>query len=307
MDLRALAHIDARHPDPAEVLITSGASQALDLLCTLMTAPGDTVLVESPTYHLAVRILRDHPLHLVAVPSDADGIDVEALTTILKQLAKRGRRARMLYFVPTYHNPTGVCLSVERRRALATIAAEHGFVLIEDDVYRELSYDAPAPPSVWSIAPPGTVVRIASFSKSLAPGLRLGYLTADASLTRRLIGSGVLDSGGGLNPFTALTVAEVCAAGDFEATVTRLRAMYRERRDALAQSCARICHLDAASPCRAADSFSGWNCQKGSMLQPCCHALNRLASPTFPDHASISMQRDPTRCVSHSACIHRIN
>jgi len=103
-------------------------------------------------------------------------------------------------------------------------------------VYRELSYDAPAPPSVWSIAPPGTVVRIASFSKSLAPGLRLGYLTADASLTRRLIGSGVLDSGGGLNPFTALTVAEVCAAGDFEATVTRLRAMYRERRDALAQS-----------------------------------------------------------------------
>ena len=92
------------------------------------------------------------------------------------------------------------------------------------------------PPSVWSIAPPGTVVRIASFSKSLAPGLRLGYLTADASLTRRLIGSGVLDSGGGLNPFTALTVAEVCAAGDFEATVTRLRAMYRERRDALAQS-----------------------------------------------------------------------
>ena len=231
-----LAHIDARHPDPAEVLITSGASQALDLLCTLMTAPGDTVLVESPTYHLAVRILRDHPLHLVAVPSDADGIDVEALTIILKQLAKRGRQARMLYFVPTYHNPTGACLSLERRRALAMIAAEHRFVLVEDDVYRELSYDAPAPPSVWSIAPPGAVVRIASFSKSLAPGLRLGYLTADASLTRRLIGSGLLDSGGGLNPFTALTVAEVCAAGEFEATVTRLRAMYRERRDALAQS-----------------------------------------------------------------------
>jgi 2-aminoadipate transaminase len=220
-----LAHIDARPPDPAEVLITSGASQALDLLCTLMTAPGDTVLVESPTYHLAVRILRDHPLHLVAVPSDADGIDVEALTTILK-----------LYFVPTYHNPTGACLSLERRRALAMIAAEHRFVLVEDDVYRELSYDAPAPPSVWSIAPPGAVVRIASFSKSLAPGLRLGYLTADASLTRRLIGSGLLDSGGGVNPFTALTVAEVCATGDFEATVTRLRAMYRERRDALAQS-----------------------------------------------------------------------
>lgn len=231
-----LAHIDARSPDPAEVLITAGASQALDLLCTLIAAPGDTVLVESPTYHLAVRILRDHPLHLIAVPSDADGIDVEALTILLKRLAQRGRRARMLYFVPTHHNPTGVCLSLERRKALAMIAAEYGLILVEDDVYRELSYDTPAPPSVWSIAPPGTVVRIASFSKSLAPGLRLGYLTADASLTQRLIGSGFLDSGGGLNPFIALTVAEVCATGDFEATVTRLRAMYRERRDTLAQS-----------------------------------------------------------------------
>ncbi|MCS6939152.1 MAG: PLP-dependent aminotransferase family protein [Roseiflexaceae bacterium] len=230
-----LAQTDARAPDPVDVIITAGASQALDLLCTLWTTPGDTVLVESPTYHLAVRILRDHPLELAAVPSDADGVDVDALEALLARLARRGKQARMLYFVPTHHNPTGSCMSLERRRALATVAAEHGVLLVEDDVYRELSYDDPAPPSVWSIAPPGTVARIGSFSKSLAPGLRLGYVTSHASLAQRLIGSGLLDSGGGLNPFVALTVAEVCTAGDFDATVARLRAAYRERRNALAK------------------------------------------------------------------------
>lgn len=229
-----LKRTDARAPDPVEVVITAGASQTLDLLCTLCTHPGDVVLVESPTYHLAVRILRDHPLNLVAVPSDADGIDVDALKSLLERMARRGRTARLLYFVPTHHNPTGVCMSLERRRALAAVAAAYGVLLVEDDVYRELSYDAPAPPSVWSLAPPGIVARIGSFSKSLAPGLRLGYLTADASLTRRLIGSGLLDSGGGLNPFVALTVAEVCTSGDFDATIARLCAIYRERRDALA-------------------------------------------------------------------------
>lgn len=230
-----LAHTDGRPPTPAEIVITAGASQALDLLCTLCTTPGDIVLVESPTYHLAVRILRDHPLELIGIPADDQGIDIDALMILLARMAKRGKQPRMLYFVPTHHNPTGVCLSIERRQALATIAAEHHLLLVEDDVYRELSYDAAAPPSVWSIAPPGTVARIGSFSKSLAPGLRVGYLTADATLTGRLTGSGLLDSGGGLNPFMALAVAEVCASGDFDRTVARLGHTYRERRNALAE------------------------------------------------------------------------
>lgn len=229
-----LAHIDARAPAPEEVVIVAGASQALDLLCTLFTAPGDVVLVESPTYHLAVRILRDHPLELAPIPCDRDGLDIAALQETLTRLERAGKRPRMLYFVPTHHNPTGVTLSLERRHELARIAAATGLLLVEDDVYRELSYDAPAPPSVWSIAAPGTVARIASFSKSLAPGLRLGYLTADVALANRIIGSGMLDSGGGVNPIAALMVAEVCTIGDFAATVDRLRAAYRARRDALA-------------------------------------------------------------------------
>ena len=115
-------------------------------------------------------------------------------------LLRRGnQRPRLLYTIPTFHNPTGVSLSGERRAALVALAAAEGMLIVEDDVYRELSYDGPAPPSLWSIAPPGVVVRLGSFAKSLAPGLRLGWLTADAALVARIVGSGLLDSGGGTN------------------------------------------------------------------------------------------------------------
>ncbi|HWQ14553.1 MAG TPA: PLP-dependent aminotransferase family protein [Roseiflexaceae bacterium] len=225
---------EGRAPSPDEVVITGGASHGLDLICTLLARPGDVALVESPTYHLAVRVLRDHPLHLVPVQADEGGLRVDTLAEALAALRREGRAARLLYTVPTFHNPTGACLALERRRALVELAAEEGFLIVEDDVYRELAYDAPPPPSLWSLAPPGTVARLGSFAKTLAPGLRLGWITAGAADVARITGCGLLDSGGGLNHFTAVTVSALCAAGDFDAQVARLRAAYRERRDALA-------------------------------------------------------------------------
>ena len=113
-----------------------------------------------------------------------------------------GRRPRLLYTVPTYHNPTGASLALARRSALVDLAAAEDLLIVEDDVYRELSYNRPAPPSLWSLAPVGAVVRLGSFAKSLAPGVRLGWLTAGPAIASRLIGSGLLDSGGGINHFT---------------------------------------------------------------------------------------------------------
>jgi DNA-binding transcriptional MocR family regulator len=220
-------------PAPNEVLITGGVSQAFDQILTLCTQPGDTVLVESPTYHLAVRILREHPVNVVGIPMDEDGLIVDALTETLTGLRRQGIRPRLLYTIPTYHNPTGLSLSLARRRALLEVAADAGLLIVEDDVYRELSYDGPAPPSLWSLAPPGVVVRMGSFSKSLAPGLRLGWLTGGRNLVRRMADGGLLDSGGGINHFTALVVAELCASGDFDEQVARVRTLYRTRRDAL--------------------------------------------------------------------------
>lgn len=229
-----IGRVEGRATAPDEILITGGISHALDQVCTLLTRPGDVALVESPTYHLAVRILREHPLDLAPVPADDGGLRVDALAATVAELRRSGRVPRLLYTVPTFHNPTGASLLPERRRALVDLAAAEGLLVVEDDAYRELHYDGPAPPSLWSLAPPGTVVRLGSFSKAVAPGLRLGWLTADAATVARFADGGLLDSGGGINHLSACAAAAFCRAGHFEEHGDRLRAAYRARRDALA-------------------------------------------------------------------------
>ena len=229
-----LGAVERRAPAADEIIITGGISHALDQVCTLLTRPGDAVLVEEPTYHLAVRILREHPLDLIPVASDAGGLRPEAVAAALAAARRAGKTVRFLYTVPTFNNPTGISLDDERRRALIDLAAAEGLTIVEDDAYRELAYDGPAPPSLWSLAPLGTTIRLGSFSKAVAPGLRLGFLTADAATIERFRGGGLLDSGGGINHFSANTAAAFCEAGQFETHGARLRAAYRSRRDALA-------------------------------------------------------------------------
>ncbi len=224
---------EGRAPAIDEIMTTGGISQGLDQLLTCLTAAGDMILVESPTYHLAVRIMRDHRLNLVPVPTDTDGVLIDALEQILARLQAAGTPPRALYLVPTFNNPTGRSMAAGRRQALVDLAAKRNFVIIEDDVYRELAYDGPAPASLWSLAAPGVVARLGSFSKSLGPGLRLGWLTASRDLVTRLIEGGLLDSGGGINHYTALVVAALCEAGDYDRNLDHLRRTYRERRDVL--------------------------------------------------------------------------
>ena len=224
---------EGRTPAPDEVLITGGNSQALDQVCARCAAPGDTVLVEAPTYHLAVKVLRDRGLRLVPVPLDDEGLQVAALAETLARLAREGCRPRFLYTIPTYHNPTGTSLSLARRRALIDLAIAEDLTIIEDDVYRELAYDGAAPPSLWSMAPIGRVIRLGSFAKSLAPGLRLGWLTGAPELVCGMVQGGLLDSGGCINHFGAMTVATIGESGAYDAQVARLRDAYRAKRDAL--------------------------------------------------------------------------
>lgn len=231
-----LGEVDAVAPTPDCVVASAGNSQALDHLATLLTAPGDVVLVEAPTYHLAGRILRDHAVHLVPIRADHLGLRVDALAQTVRRLRKQHRHVRLLYTIPTFHNPTGVSLATERRRELVELAETEGILIIEDDAYRELSYDGAAPPSLWSLARPGAVVRLGSFAKSLGPGLRAGFITSDAALASRIRNSGLLDSGGGISHFSSLLVAEFAATGEYARNVEQLRSAYRERRDALLTS-----------------------------------------------------------------------
>jgi 2-aminoadipate transaminase len=217
-----------------ECLGTGGNSDAIDQVCTLFTMPGDIAFIESPTYHLGLRILEDHHLDLRPIPTDAEGMRVDVLEAEVRALAAAGRRARMVYTIPTFHNPTGANLSHARRRALVDLAVEHDLLIVEDDVYRELVYDGESPPSLFAMAPRGRVIRMGSFAKSLAPGLRLGWVNCSAEQARRFADGGLRDSGGAPNFTAAMMVASLCRAGDFDAHGERLRAAYRERRDALA-------------------------------------------------------------------------
>ncbi len=226
-------------PLPEHLCITGGISQALDMLCTLLTRPGDVVLIESPSYHLAPRIFRDHGLTLAPVPCDEQGIRLDLLETLHKTLTLQGRQPRLLYTVPTFNNPTGISLVSERRSALVSFAQHTGLTVVEDDAYRELWFDAPPPTPLYNLTPAGPVIRLGSFSKVLAPGLRLGWMLAAPDIVRGCVGSGLLDSGGGINHFTAHVVAAFLAEGLLEPHIATLRTNYRQRRDLLLGALAR--------------------------------------------------------------------
>ncbi len=193
----------------------------------MLTRPGDAVVVDSPTYHLALRILADRDVDLIGAPADDAGINPYATGGLLRRLHRAGRRVPLLYLVPTFANPTGGSLPDARRRELVEVVRDTGTVIVEDDTYRELVYDGPAPASLWSIDPAGGVIRIGSFSKTVGPGLRLGFLTAPAALVRTLVNRGFLDSGGGLNHTTALTMAVMGTSGRYAAHVAAIRELYK--------------------------------------------------------------------------------
>ncbi len=224
---------EGRDIRPDQIALSAGISQALDTLLKLNTAPGDGALVESPVYHLAVRVLRDHPLRIEAVASDDDGLDPEQFGDAIRRLRASGVRPRVLYCVPTHNNPSGRSWSMARRQAIVEIAARESVLILEDDAYRELTYDHVVQPSLWSMAPAGVVARMGSFSKSLAPGLRVGWITASAAIIQGITSSGLFDSGGGIVQFPATMIAAYVDDYDFGAHVTRLCVAYRQRRDAL--------------------------------------------------------------------------
>ncbi|GAB3155306.1 PLP-dependent aminotransferase family protein [Micromonospora sonneratiae] len=233
----------------SQFFVTGGASHALALVSTILTDPGDVVLVDSPTYHFALRILRDRGVQLVPAPVDSAGIDPAALDDLMTSLRSQGRRIPLLYLVATYGNPTGRSLPDRRRHELVQLAQRSGLTIVEDDTYRELSYEPVAPQSLWSIADGRAVVRIGSFSKTVAPGLRLGWLNAAPEIVRTLTGLGYVDSGGGVNHHAALTMATFGASGAYHRHVAEVRGHYLRSRDVLVDTLrAALPDFDVPSP-----------------------------------------------------------
>lgn len=211
--------------------VVAGSTHAVDTIARLYAGRDGVVLVEAPTYHDTLHVFRDHGVDLRPVSIDGDGIVVESLAECLAGLRREGRSPRLLYTIPNYQNPSGVTLTTVRREAILDLAREHGFLIVEDDVYRDLGFEGEVPPSFYALAGGRGVLRIGSFSKVMAPGLRLGWLVAAPEHVRRYTSCGTTQMGGGANPFVAHVVAEYCRAGCLEPQIARLCRVYRRRRD----------------------------------------------------------------------------
>lgn len=208
--------------EPGNLFITTGISNALDLLCTLFTDKGDTIFVEEPSYFLALRIFADHGLNVISIETDEHGLIPASLE---EKLA--GFVPKFLYLIPTFQNPTGHTLSQERREQIVSLAEKHNFLIAADEVYQLLNYSTEKPPkSFGAYIESKNVISLGSFSKILAPGLRLGWIHAHAEVVNRFAASGLLDSGGGLNPFTSAVVRGVVESGGLESNIGRLKQKY---------------------------------------------------------------------------------
>jgi 2-aminoadipate transaminase len=217
---------------PEHILITNGSQQALDLAARAFLNPGDPVLIETPSYLAAIQIFDSHEAAYLPVPLDVEGMDVEqAAAQILEG------RPRLLYTLPDFQNPTGITQSLARRQRLAALAAQHTVPVLEDDAYYDLRYEGEPLPPVTALASNPLAVCTGTFSKTIAPGLRVGYLYAQPPLVTCLAHLKQLtDLQAG--SFTQRVALRFCERGLLEPQITLLRETYRARRDALLEALA---------------------------------------------------------------------
>jgi len=172
--------------DPDDVLVTTGGQQVIDLMCKTFVDPGDVVVAEAPTYPGAVPSFGAYEADVVQVSMDADGMRIDELDTLLDRLEGEGRRPKFVYTVPSFQNPAGVTMSLERRRRLVAIAHERELLVLEDNPYSLLRYEGDPVPSLQSLDGGNFVVYLGTFSKILSAGIRLGWAVAPAPIIEKM-------------------------------------------------------------------------------------------------------------------------
>lgn len=213
--------------NPEQVMITSGSQQALALVCQQLLHEGDVILVESPTYNLALDLFRRLKLRINDVPVDENGMQVELIEPLLQV-----DHPRLIYTIPNFQNPTGSCMSVSRRKLLLSLAAKYNIPILEDDFAGDLRYEGHSLPAIKALDTNGQVIYVGTFSKMLMPGIRVGYLVADGPVFDQLVNLKFVQDLT-TSPLTQRALDDFVTVGRYQAHLRRTARLYRQRRDAL--------------------------------------------------------------------------
>jgi 2-aminoadipate transaminase len=229
--------------DPADVIVTTGGQQVIDLVCKTLIDPGDTIVAEAPTYPGAVPTFGAYQAHVVQIEMDSDGMPIDELERTLDELQREGRRPKFIYTIPNFHNPAGVTMSLARRRRLVEVARERELLVLEDNPYGLLRYEGQALPTLYSLdasngSDPTTsdlVIYLGTFSKILSPGLRLGWAVAPRPVLEKLnLGKQGTDLCS--SPVTQLFVAAYFRERDWRVYLGQLTELYRRRRNVMLEA-----------------------------------------------------------------------
>jgi 2-aminoadipate transaminase len=220
---------------PEELIVTTGSQQALDLIGKTMISPGDKVIVEAPTFLATIQCFRLYGAHIIGAPIDADGVDVDQLEKLIEE-----HKPKLVYLIPTFGNPSGATLSLERRKRILEIAARTQTLVVEDDPYGELYFDTPPPPSLLALSDevPGSrewLAHCGSFSKILSPGLRVGWLIAPPELLSKATMCKQFSDAHTSN-LTQATAAHYLTLNRLDGALSVVRKTYAERARVMAAS-----------------------------------------------------------------------
>jgi 2-aminoadipate transaminase len=233
-----LAARDGRSVDRDQVVVTSGAVQALTLTFAAYLGPGDVIAVEAPTWNRVLAWIQHRGARAVPVPVDGDGMRLDVLEQHLAACRDAGRPLAAVYAIATFNTPTGVSLSTERRRRLVELAAEWGFLLIEDNVYAELRYDGERLPSMFGQDRAGRVLQLDSLSKVVAPGLRIGWAAGPPEIVDRLVG---VRADLGVSQLLARVMDRYLREGLLDPHIAEVTTLYRRKRDVAAAALREHC------------------------------------------------------------------
>ncbi len=222
-------------PDPDDVIVTTGGQQAIDLICKTLVDPGDVVICEAPTYPGAVPVFCSYQADVLQIDCDADGMRIELLEEALERLAGEGRRPKFIYSVPSFQNPAGVTMSLQRRRRLVELARLHELLIVEDNPYGLLRYGGEPLPPLYQLDGGDYVLYVGTFSKILSPGIRLGWAVAPPPVMEKIV-LGKQASDLCTSTLTQYFVREYFAEARWRQYVEDLVEIYRRRRDVMLEA-----------------------------------------------------------------------